>query len=124
MATAASPSVQMNVRLNGALKERGDTALALMGYSPSDAVRAIWSLACGKGTGLSLLEAALKRGSEVAAGVSQDAVNVCDVVSEGQLLYAAACARVGITAPRAHGLSDEELLEQALVERLEERGLA
>lgn len=35
-------TVQMNVRIDNALKESGDRVLALMGYSPTRAVRALW----------------------------------------------------------------------------------
>ena len=37
--------VQMNTRIDRALKERGDEALARAGYSPSHAVRKLWERA-------------------------------------------------------------------------------
>lgn len=41
MATAG----QMNIRLDTALKAKGDSALAAAGFNPSQAVRALWELA-------------------------------------------------------------------------------
>lgn len=38
-------TVQMNTRIDRTLKREGDAALAAAGYTPSQAVRAIWELA-------------------------------------------------------------------------------
>ena len=38
-------SVQMNTRIDGAVKERGDRALAAAGLNPSQVVRAVWAFA-------------------------------------------------------------------------------
>lgn len=48
MPFAASPHAklaQMNTRIEADLKRQGDAALARAGYSPSQAVRALWSFA-------------------------------------------------------------------------------
>lgn len=42
---AVTDAVQMNVRLDRSLKREGDAALAEAGYTPSQAVRAVWELA-------------------------------------------------------------------------------
>ena len=39
---AAMDAVQMNVRIDRELKREGDAALATVGYTPSQAVRALW----------------------------------------------------------------------------------
>lgn len=39
-------TVQMNTRLSRSLKEQGDAVLARKGFTPSQAVRALWSYAC------------------------------------------------------------------------------
>lgn len=38
---------QMNIRMDSALKAQGDAVLAKAGFSPSQAVRALWDLAIG-----------------------------------------------------------------------------
>lgn len=43
-------TAQMNVRLDAALKEQGDEALARIGYTPSQMVRTIWSYAARHAT--------------------------------------------------------------------------
>ena len=139
MTTATLPmkqpaSVQMNVRLNSALKKRGDSALASMGYAPSDAVRAVWTLANGGPKELDQLKATLDSGR--ALGTRKEAgyeEASDDLLDRGWSLYGEALEQVGLslssvlasasTAGSA-ATSDEELLEQALWERLEERGLA
>lgn len=41
----SSDQTQMNVRIDRTLKERGDVALAKAGFTPSQAVRAVWEFA-------------------------------------------------------------------------------
>ena len=41
--------VQMNTRLDAKLKERGDRVFARRGYTPSQAVRAVWAYADAHG---------------------------------------------------------------------------
>ncbi len=41
------PVVQMNVGIDSSLKERGDAVLAGAGYTPTQAVRALWTIASG-----------------------------------------------------------------------------
>lgn len=38
----ASGTVQMNTRIDGQLKAAGDQVLSLFGYSPTQAIRALW----------------------------------------------------------------------------------
>lgn len=45
MALMGSAMVQMNTRIPADLKEQGDRALEIAGYTPSQAVRALWELA-------------------------------------------------------------------------------
>lgn len=42
---AQAAEAQINVRIDRALKEQGDTALASAGFSPSQAVRLLWGMA-------------------------------------------------------------------------------
>ncbi|WP_139652448.1 type II toxin-antitoxin system RelB/DinJ family antitoxin [Raoultibacter phocaeensis] len=43
-------ATQMNTRIDSALKRKGDEVLAKHGYSPSEAVRALWEYAAAHGT--------------------------------------------------------------------------
>lgn len=45
----ATAAAQVNVRMDRALKEAGDTSLAEVGLSPSDAVRALWEVMAQRG---------------------------------------------------------------------------
>ncbi len=38
-------SVQLNTRIDSSLKEAGDKVFALLGYTPSQAIRALWEYA-------------------------------------------------------------------------------
>lgn len=53
-------TVQMNTRLERRLKQEGDYALRLAGYSPSEAVRALWRLAVSLHDDPSALRSALE----------------------------------------------------------------
>lgn len=39
-------SVQMNVRIDCGLKEKGDAVFAELGYTPTEIVRKVWGFAC------------------------------------------------------------------------------
>ncbi|SCH80791.1 addiction module antitoxin%2C RelB/DinJ family [uncultured Collinsella sp.] len=43
-------ATQMNIRMDAALKESGNAALARLGYTPSQAVRALWEVIRGFGS--------------------------------------------------------------------------
>ena len=113
---------QMNVRIDRALKERGDAALLAAGFSPTEAIRALWHLACGSEHDLGELAKLLSRGRALERG---EAVQT-DVgpLEAGWALYAGACAELGFSPMATAVPSDKELLEQALLDRLVEKGLA
>jgi len=119
MDTATLPaSTQMNIRIDRSLKERGNAGLQALGFSPTEAVRALWSLACGSASDLECLAKTLRRGNAIEEPASDDPL------AAGWALYQTACDKVGISPETTHGLSDAELLEQALLDRLAQRGLA
>ena len=43
-------AVQMNIRLDSALKASGNAVIAELGYTPSQVVRALWEFATVQGT--------------------------------------------------------------------------
>lgn len=125
LAASTPASVQMNVRMDAELKQRGDAALQSLGFSPTKAVRALWSLACGGSQELDELKRMLDLGR---AADSRADVAVDDAaLREGWSLYGSALQQVsasGRACPASPGPTDEELLEESLWERLEEKGLA
>ncbi len=114
---------QLNVRMGAALKERGDAGLASIGLTASEAVRALWELASSGAQNLAALQRLLA--DAPAASPRAEALDAGDPLSEGKSLYAAALSQLGLeAAPVDAGVSDKELLQDALLERLDEKGLA
>ena len=114
MATAA---VQMNVRIPSQLKSKGDAALASVGISPSEAVRGLWEKAAQRGEGLFQVVTLLNEPAQAKRGVDDPALLGSSIVDD-------ALRELGISiSHNVPELSDEELLELAMSERLSERGL-
>lgn len=115
---------QMNVRIDRVLKERGDAALARAGYSSSQAVRKLWQFSADRLQNPQAIRDVLERADEGDAfaafeGESKGAAwrrKASDAIAD---VYAA----WGIPADSfSVDVSDEELREIALAERLLERG--
>lgn len=73
---ATSTMVQMNVRMDRDLKTRGDAALADIGFSPSEAVRALWVRVAQRGA---------------------DAAAVQQLLSDGAATSRPAAGKIGVT---------------------------
>ena len=105
------------------LKESGDEALALIGLSPSQAVRALWEKASRRGKDLEEVADLLLGKPEQSDG--QGTGTPADSLKEMWAFMDETYLTLGIDTSADHDMpSDEELLEQALHERLSERGLA
>ena len=111
-------SIQMNTRIDPKLKERGDVALAEIGLTPSQAVRALWVKASKRGKDLAEL-AQLLVGTE-----EQDGPVGSNPIENGWAAMDAAMISLGIDPARSLVLSDDDLLEEHWAEREHERGLA
>ena len=115
--------MQLNARMSRELKKSGDEALALIGLSPTAAVRALWEKASKRGEDLEqvaqLLAPPVERGERSAAGSGQEPF--AEIRAEIDAVY----RQLGVD-PRTvtWDYDDDELLEEALYERLVERGLA
>ncbi len=114
-------AVQLNVRMDRALRDAGNEALRSEGVSPSELVRSIWSLVAQRGEALkSVMD--LVRG-EAAAGEKQ----ADDPLDRGQLLYDHALYVTGVhRSVAAQALcrrSFDEMAEDALLDKWDERGL-
>ena len=113
-------TIQLNVRMNRSLKESGDDALTTIGLSPTQAVRALWEKAAKRGKDL----------DEVAALLLPKP----KTTGEAPSLDSSARLREEINEfYRQHGIDptiirdyrdDNEVLADALYERMVERGLA
>ncbi|KUH58810.1 hypothetical protein AUL39_00160 [Tractidigestivibacter scatoligenes] len=115
--TAAS--VQINVRMDKALRDAGDAGLAAMGVSPTQAVRAVWRLAASGPAGIDALEQ-LFAVTVPASGTDQSPNE--NPLHQGWGLFSAACGRLGLDANAAEKdatphSSDAELLEKELLAR-------
>lgn len=116
----AELTAQMNIRMSRKVKEAGDAALASAGLSPSETVRALWEKAALRGEDLEEV-VRLVRPSKSAAREDPDTENP---VKRGTQIVEEGMRRLGISQLGASGASYEDLMEQALYDRLEERGLA
>lgn len=105
--------VQMNVRIDRQLKEAGDTVLAHIGMTPSQAVRALWEY---------LVINERMPSKEGSAEILSDEVNQRFVESraaQGSHIIRDACLKYGIPVPDLSGDYDD-LYEEAMAERYPE----
>ena len=112
--------VQLNVRMNRALRDAGNEALHSEGVSPSELVRSIWSLVAQRGE-------ALKSVLDLVRGEAAAEAQVDDLLDRGQLLYDQALRATGVCRGVAEKAlrerSFDDMAEAALLERWDERGL-
>ena len=119
----ASEMVQMNVRIPRALKVAGDEALASVGFTPSEVVRAVWEKAAKRGKDLAEVIGVLRgKGEEAAVTVNKEAI---EPVLSAQRAITEGMRELGVdlSASQAPALSYKELREMARLERLQEKGL-
>ena len=124
---------QINIRISTSLKQRGDASFAQMGYTTSEVVRAIWSLAASGARGMDALRSVLAKGTIAERGESQALepdnpafIYPSEDVSrlEPWELFDYYVAQLGDgceVTPTA--LSDDELLEMEAFDRMSEKGL-
>lgn len=114
---------QMNIRIGSELKQRGDTALAQMGYTASEVVRAIWTLASSGGSGMDALKGVLARGMSLERSEHIVATNDATGIEPWEL-YDHHLAKLGEgyhIVPTQ--LCDDELLEQETFDRMRQKGM-
>lgn len=117
---------QINVRMSSALKEAGDAGLSSIGLTASEAVRSLWELAASGAQSLSTIRNLLGQEREAGAPRADDLQD--DPLVEGRALYMKAFEQMGIPysgeAAICDPADDKDLLKDALVERLAEKGLS
>ena len=115
-------TIQMNVRMNRDLKKTGDESLALIGLGPSQAVRALWEKASRRGKDLEEIANLLAPAASDGAAFKLDGDNPA---VRGWAMMDEALRSLGIDADEPWGpVDDDEMLAEALLERMAERGLA
>ncbi|MBQ9021765.1 MAG: translation repressor RelB [Eggerthellaceae bacterium] len=116
-------SAQMNVRMERALLEAGNAALAEMGITPSQAVRALWEKLAKRGKDREAVQTVLFTPEVSAEKQREDAL---DLVKKGHQIVDDFYRSMGIdpsTLPVEDFPSYEEIREEALFERMKERGI-
>lgn len=120
-------TAQLNVRMDPLLKAAGDAGLADIGFSPSEAVRALWTLAARRGKdALQVKELLTTASSSTTEEDILEGSDVPDVLRRGWNIIPDGMAKLGITlTPRSDTPeSYEEMLYDEYLERMRERGLA
>lgn len=105
--------VQMNVRIDRQLKEAGDTVLAHIGMTPSQAVRALWEY---------LVINERMPSKEGSAEILSDEANrrfVESRAAQGSHIIRDSCLKYGIPIPEFSGDYDD-LYEEAMADRYPE----
>lgn len=115
---------QMNVRIDSHLKEEGDRIFASIGLSPSQAVRALYTAAAKHRYDTSALKEFLLS-ENTDESPEKDSVNPrISITREGRATMQKFIQELQISKQalaQCAALSDEELLEEAFVERMTER---
>lgn len=114
---------QMNIRIGSSLKQRGDVALAQMGYTASEVVRAIWALAASGADGMEVLKGVLAQGVMAERGEQTQAASASAELMPWEL-YGHYVERLGVKCEIVPTVcSDAELLEDEAFGRMREKGL-
>lgn len=116
-------STQINIRMDRSLKEAGDAALAQIGLNPSQAVRALWEKASQRGKDLEEVSALLcernKQHSKDEGKAGEDE----ELHASWTLVEDTLASHGMVYMPTNDSPDDKAMLEEALYERLVERGL-
>ena len=113
-------AVQMNIRMDSALKASGNAVIAKLGYTPSQVVRALWEFATVQGALPPALTHLLRDNRD--ANTTRDSTP--DRASEGAALVSSFYRQVGIEEPADSPIDYDELRQLAAAEQLEKWRLA
>lgn len=108
--------VQMNTRIDADLKRRGDEALERAGFTPSQAVRALWEYAANHAFEPQTIRRALESEEDALARERQE-IEGHKAYEEGISLVKKFEEKTGVALSFDYEMDDQELLEQALYER-------
>lgn len=114
-------AAQMNIRMDASLKSSGNAAIAKLGFTPSQVVRALWEYIVVQGALPTALASSLRpAGSEQAVSSGSDAGQS----DEGAALVSTFYQTIGIEEPSNGVVDYDELRGLAAAEQLEKWGLA
>lgn len=116
---ATSTMVQMNTRIDRTLKQEGDRALKAAGYTPSEAVRALWDLAARTDGRSEALQAMLE-----VAPKEEKLTPQLEALRHGREAIGSAMAELGLGENPVlfeDGLDYDGLRDSYLMERLSEK---
>ena len=116
---------QLNIRLDSGVKRAGEAVLAKEGTNPTTLVRALWQKIARGAADLHQVEEVLGLRTK-AETVGDDASEKLTAMRRGRALFAEGLTTLGIDPAHASpppDTSDADLYAEALVDRLEERGL-
>ena len=103
-------STQMNIRIDASLKERGDDALSSIGFTPTQAVRALWERASQRGRQLEEVRQFLQ-GAQAEADRTDTGSSL---LAAGRRIVPEAIASLGINEDAiAQASQDESALRDA-----------
>ena len=108
--------VQMNTRIDADLKQRGDEALKRAGFTPSQAIRALWEYAADHALEPKAIRSALEGDEDVLARKKQEAEGH-KAYEEGLALAKRFAEKTGVPLNFDYEMDEQEMLEQALYER-------
>ena len=110
---------QMNVRIEASLKTAGDEALSSIGFSPTQAVRALWERAAQRGEQLEAVKRFLDGEATEASRNPK-----LDVLEAGWRIVPEGLAALGISdSSFAEATYDyDSLYEEAMMERARQKG--
>ena len=114
-------ATQMNIRMDAALKESGNAALARLGYTPSQAVRALWEVITVQGALPPALVRALNSNGDMPS--RQEDPTEMESTS-GAEIVSSFYRRLGIDEPSSTPVDYAELPEMAADEQLASWGLS
>lgn len=114
------PTGQMNVRIDDDIRIAGNEAFESIGWTPSQAAREVWAYAARNRRNprkLKELQRFLEEDAPPRPSISK--------VEEGMRIVPEGLAKMGIDIKkcRPSSLSDKELYHEAIVERMQGRGL-
>ncbi|MDO4443184.1 MAG: translation repressor RelB [Slackia sp.] len=114
-------TVQMNVRIDGDIKSSGDRVLANVGYSPSMAVRALWSfLARNEGDEQAIVQVLRSLDSDKDGERERERQRRLAAFERGSHMFEDALERSGVSvSDETASMSAEELMDIAYADRLD-----
>lgn len=118
----AKQMTQINVRIDSQLKAEGDSALAAAGITPTQAVRAVWTIAAKNAGTPKKLHATLFPTEAKTALLTKDEIKQknAKIIEEGASICEQAYKKMGLKHPyKTSQFSFKELKEAAYLESIE-----